>query len=88
MHVTVDVEGPVQWLMADEWGGRAWLDGVEVSDICRGVLMHYERPIAVEVLSLNERSEPFEDPLRPGYLAKEIRRGEIRVELRRRADFN
>lgn len=70
--------GVTQWLMADEWMSFVTLNGVDVSDICRGVLMNGEVPYAVELLELSDRGRPF--VRRDGRLATRIERGTIRVE--------
>lgn len=67
-----------QWCMAREWRAQVWLNGVDVSDICRGVLINGEVPEAVDLYELDDRGRFFvrEDTL----IAHRVERGEIRVE--------
>jgi hypothetical protein len=65
---------------ADEWSGRVWLDGQEVTGRCWGVLFEGEIPVAV-MLYRYALGQPVQEG---DALVKDTISGEIVAELRPR----
>jgi hypothetical protein len=72
------------WLKAPDWQGRAWLDGVEVSDRCAGVYMRGEVPFALRLWVVDSRQTELQwDRPEPMWEVLTAASHDIRVELRR-----
>lgn len=72
-----------EWIYPDDWQGYAWLNGEDVSQRCRGVLMDDERPIALDLYILGADGQAQLNASGDALVA-EIFTGDIRVSLRPR----
>jgi hypothetical protein len=65
-------------MATDGWRARVWLNDVEVTDLCAGIIFMNERPEAVILFNLDDRGRFFMGA--NGMVSKRKEYGSIRVE--------